>query len=130
MKIAILIIRSLVGLVFVVFGLNGFLQFLPMPAMPEAAGSLMGAFAATGYFFPLLKATEIIGGVLLLVNRLPALGILLLAPIIVQIFMFHAVLAPGGIALPIFLVLAESFLGYAYWNSFKSIFEVSVTPEV
>lgn len=58
--------RYLLGTIYFVFGLNGFLQFIPMPPLPEAAGSLMGALAATGYFFPFLKGVEVISGLLLL----------------------------------------------------------------
>ena len=127
MNKATLIVRSLVGLIFVVFGLNGFLNFIPMPQPPPAAGAFFGALMATGYFMKVLKITEIVAGVMLLSNKLPALGILLLAPIVVQIFLFHAVLDPAGLAMPIFLVLAEGFLGYSYMKSFKSVLEVNVT---
>jgi putative oxidoreductase len=100
--------RLFLGLAFVVFGLNGFLQFIPMPPLPEAAGAYMGAMAATGYFFPLLKITEIVAGLLLLFNRFTALALVVLAPIVVQILFFHAFLTPGALNLifPILLVVA------------------------
>jgi len=125
MNKATLIVRSLVGLIFVVFGLNGFLNFLPMPAPAPAAGKFYMALMATGYFLPLLKITEIVAGTMLLSNKLPALGIILLAPIIVQIFFFHAVLDPAGLAMPVFLVLAEGFLGFSYLKSYKGVLEVN-----
>ena len=85
MNKAVLVVRSLVGFIFVVFGLNVFFHFIPMPA---EAGKFMGALGATGYFFQLLKATEIVAGAMLLANKLPALGLVLLAPIVVQNFLF------------------------------------------
>src|SRR5690606_5513367 len=94
--------RVLLGLPFVVFGLNGFLQFLPQPALEGDAATYMGGLAAAGYFFPLLKATEIVAGIALLSGRFVPLALTVLAPIVLQIFAFHAFLA-GGIALPLAL---------------------------
>lgn len=114
--------RILLGLIFFVFGLNGFLQFLPKPPMPEEAGALMGALAATGYFFPVLKITEVVAGALLLSGMFVPLALILLSPIVVQIVLFHAVLAPGGVALPIVIVVLQAYLGFiAYRSSFDSI---------
>lgn len=112
------------GLVFFVFGLNGFLQFLPIPELPEAAGKLMGALAETGYFFPVLKLTEVVAGALLLIRRFVPLALVLLAPIVVQIFLFHAVLTPGveNLVLPVVLVALEAYLGFVvYRDSFRSV---------
>jgi hypothetical protein len=81
MKTAASIARILLGVIFVVFGLNGFLHFLPQPAMPPAAGAFFGALAATGYMLPLIFATQLVGGTLLLLGLVP-LGVLVLAPVI------------------------------------------------
>src|SRR5579859_6322 len=89
--------RLLLGVVFLVFGLNGFLGFIPQPPMPEKAGTLMSAFAGTGYMFPLIKGVEVIAGALLLSNRFVPLALVILAPNVVNIVLFHAVLAPGGL---------------------------------
>jgi uncharacterized membrane protein YphA (DoxX/SURF4 family) len=122
MSKAPLVARILLGLIFFVFGLNGFLHFIPMPPMPEEAGALMGALAATGYFFPVLKITEIVSGALLLSGLFVPLALILLAPIVVQIFLFHAVLAPGSMALPIVIVILQAYLGFvAHRGSFDSI---------
>jgi len=106
--------RYLLGVLFFVFGLNGFLQFLPQPPVPAAAGSFLGALAATGYMFPLIKIIEVAGGAMLLSNRFVPLALALLAPNVVNIVLFHAVLAPGGLviagivlALEIGLVIAN-----------------------
>ena len=87
--------RIFLGLIFFVFGLNGFLQFMPQPPQPEAAGAFIGALAATGYMFPLIKGTEVVAGLLLLSGRFVPLALTLLAPIIVNIALFHTVLAPN-----------------------------------
>ncbi len=131
MSKAPLVARILLGLVFFVFGLNGFLHFLTMPPMPEEAGALMGALGATGYFFPVLKIVETVSGALLLSGMFVPLALILLAPVIVQIFLFHAVLAPGGIGLPIVLVILEAYLGFvAYRSSFVGVLSAKPAESV
>lgn len=119
--------RIFLGLIFFVFGLNGFLHFLPNPPLPDAAGAFMGAMAKTGYMLPLIKGTEVLGGLLLLSGRLVPLGLLLLAPVIVNIVAFHFVLAPPN---PVtFLVLAlPLYLAWVYRNNFKGVLEVNAKP--
>ena len=71
MKTAVLIARILLGVIFVVFGLNGFLQFLPQPEMPPVAGNFFGGLAASGFMLPTLFATQLVGGALLLLGMVP-----------------------------------------------------------
>lgn len=97
MKIAALIARNLLGLMFVVFGLNGFLHFIPQP--PPPAGSAMqflGALSASGYMVPVF-GLQIIGGALLLANRFVPIALVLLGPVIVNILLYHALMAPQGL---------------------------------
>ena len=122
------------GLVFVIFGLNGLLMafagrgFIPMPELPPEPGAFMGALAATGYFLPVLKIVEIVGGLLLLIRRFVPLALVLLAPVIVQIFLFHAFLEPSGLPMGIVLVALEAYLGFGvYRGSFKSV--LAAKPE-
>lgn len=122
-----LVARILLGLIFTVFGLNGFLQFLPMPEMNPEAGAFLGALAETGYMLPLIKGTEVIAGLLLLSGRLVALALVLLAPIIVNIFLFHTLLAPA-LPMPITLVALEGFLAYSYRDAFRGVLNVNATP--
>jgi uncharacterized membrane protein YphA (DoxX/SURF4 family) len=115
------------GVIFVIFGLNGFFHFIPMPPLPQAAGSFMGALGEASYFFPVVKITEIIAGLLLLSGFFVPFAIILLAPVIVQIFLFHAFLAPGGtgMVMPILLVVLEVYLGFfskEYSSITKQIF--------
>ena len=121
MKTAVLIARILLGLIFVVFGLNGFLQFLPQPAMPEGAASFFGALAASGYMLPLLFATQVGGGALLLVGMVP-LGLVILAPVIVNIFLFHVFLAPEGMPLAIVVCALALFLAWTHRGSYGPLF--------
>lgn len=121
-------VRILVGLIFTVFGLNGFFHFIPQPPMPAEAGALMGAFAATGYFLPVLKGTEVLAGLLLLGNRFVPLALTLLAPLIVQIVLFHVFLAPEGMAMTIFIVAAEIFLAWRYRDSFRGMLAATAQP--
>jgi uncharacterized membrane protein YphA (DoxX/SURF4 family) len=96
MKIAVLIARILLGLIFVFFGLNGFLHFLPAQLPPGVAGQFLGAlFASHALLF--IAAFQVIGGALLLIGRYIALGLVILAPIIVNILIFHITMAPAGI---------------------------------
>ncbi len=126
---ATLAARVLLGLIFFVFGLNGFLGFLPQPPMEGGAAAFMGALAATGYMFPLIKGTEVVGGLLLLGNRYVPLGLVLLAPVVVNIVAFHTVLAPPN---PVtFAVLGLLlFLAWSYRNNFKGVLEAKATPTV
>ncbi len=117
-----MIARLLLGLIFFVFGLNGFLNFLPAPPMPEAAGAFAGALAATGYMFPLIKGIEVLVGLLLLSNKFVPLALLLLAPITVNIVLFHAVLAPAGLVLPIIIVLLHVYLASTHKAVYKPLF--------
>ncbi len=110
--------RLLLGLAFTVFGLNAFLHFLPMPAPPPQAGAFLGALAGTGYFFPLLKATEIIAGLLLLSGVFVPLALTVLAPILVNIIAFHLFLEPSGLPIPLALVAAEIYLAWTYRAAF------------
>jgi len=110
--------RLFLGLVFTVFGLNFFLHFLPMPPAPPRAISFAGALLASGYLFPLLKAIEVIAGLLLLGGRFVPLTLAILAPIIVNIVGFHLFLAPSGIAMPLALLAAEIYLAWTYRAAF------------
>lgn len=114
--------RIFLGLVFTVFGLNGFLQFLPMPEMAPEAGAFMGALGATGYMFPLIKGTEVLAGLLLLSGRFVPLAITLLAPITVNILLFHVVLAPAP-GLPLALIAAQIYLAYVHRDVFHPILQ-------
>ncbi len=121
--------RLLLGLVLFVFGLNGFLQFLPMPPAPEKAMAFMGALAATGYMFPLIKGVEVIGGALLLSNRFVPLALAIVAPNVVNIVLFHAVLAPGGLPVALFVLALELFTAWSYRDAFAPMLRARTAPK-
>lgn len=120
--------RLLLGLVFLVFGLNGFLQFLPQPPLPAAGGAFMGALAATGYMFPLIKGTEVVAGLLLLGGRFVPLALVLLAPVIVNIALFHVVLAPVNMIMVVVLLALEVYLAWAYRDAFTGVLQAHARP--
>src|ERR1700681_1822030 len=104
MKTASLIARLLLGLIFLVFGFNGFLHFIPMPPPTGVAGQFFGAIFASHYWV-VIFGVQVIGGVLLLVNRFVPLARILLRPVVVNIFFFHALMAPAGLPLAIVVVI-------------------------
>jgi uncharacterized membrane protein YphA (DoxX/SURF4 family) len=123
--------RYLLGLVFFVFGLNFFLQFLPMPAPPPAAGAFFGAMIQTGYVMLLVKVTEVASGVLLLANRFVPLALALLAPVIVNIVFFHAFLeGPSTLPLPLVILALEIYLAYSYRAAYLPMLQAKTSPAV
>jgi uncharacterized membrane protein YphA (DoxX/SURF4 family) len=123
------IARIALGLVFLVFGLNGFLQFLPQPAsIPERAASFGAALAATGYMFPLIKGVEVLVGASLLTNRFVPLALALIAPNVVNILLFHAFLAPSGVPLALVVLALELYLAWSYRESFRPMLASRAQP--
>jgi len=96
MKIASTIARYLLGLIFLVFGLNGFLHFIPMPPPKGLAAQQFGGAIFMSHFWVVIFSVQVLGGVLLLVNRFVVLAVVLLGPVIVNILCFHALMATGG----------------------------------
>ncbi|HLI79775.1 MAG TPA: DoxX family protein [Candidatus Binataceae bacterium] len=119
------ILRSLLGLIFLVFGLNKFLHFIPNPPEPPAAMDFFGALFRAGYFLPMLATTEVISGVLLLTGMMVPLALVLLAPVIVNIFMFHLFLAPAGLPLAIVVVVLELVLAWMHRDVYAPLFSSS-----
>jgi uncharacterized membrane protein YphA (DoxX/SURF4 family) len=122
--------RFLLGLVFFVFGLNGFLQFLPPPPAPDKAMAFLGALVATGYMFPLIKSVEVIGGALLLSNRFVPLALAIVAPNVVNIVLFHSVLAPGGLPVALYVLGLELFTAWSYRDAYASMLHAHTAPKV
>jgi putative oxidoreductase len=121
MKIASLIARLLLGLIFLAFGLNGFLHFIPMPPPTGVALQFFMAMIATRYWV-VIFAVQVIGGVLLLVNRFVPLALVLLGPVIVNVFFFHMFMAPAGLPLAIVVVVLWVLLAVRNKQYFSSIF--------
>jgi uncharacterized membrane protein YphA (DoxX/SURF4 family) len=119
--------RVLLGLIFFVFGLNGFLHFLPQPPPPAAIVPFVEGLTSTGYFMPVLKGVEVLAGLLLLSNRFVPLALTVLAPIVVQIALFHVLLAP---ALPMVVVLLalELYLAWTHRSAFAPMLAAKHRP--
>lgn len=120
--------RYLLGLAFFVFGLNGFLHFIPQPAPPAAAMTFLGALIGSGYMFPLIKGTEVIVGALLLANRFVPLALTVLAPVMVNIIAFHLFLEPQALAMPLVLLVAQLYLAYSYRDAFAPMLHARNQP--
>lgn len=125
-----LVVRVVYGLGFTVFGLNGFLDFIPRPdtPMPERAMALFTGLMGSGYMMPLIAGTQLVAGVLLLVNRFVPLALALLAPMIVNIVAFHLFAAPEGTVVALVFAAMEVYLAWCYRRVFYPMLAAVVRP--
>lgn len=116
--------RLLLGLIYFVFGLNGVLNFLPSPPMPETAMGFLEGLVKSGYFLPVLAATQTLAGFLLLTGFAAPLALVILAPITLQIFLFHLFLTPGlpNLIVPLLLGILHLTAASAYWRIYRPLF--------
>lgn len=122
--------RILMGLLFLVMGLNGFLNFIPQPStpMPDVALAFLGVFMKTRYMLPLIAGTETIVGALLLSNRFVPLALALLAPVVVNIFAFHLFLVPSGLGVAVVVVVLEIYLAWTYRKAYGPMLAMRAAP--
>ena len=131
MTIAMIIVRTLMGLLFVFASTTYFLMIMglfPVPPMEGVIKTFNEGLAASGYFFTLLKVTELICGILLLTGRFVPLALVILSPIIINIFFVHLFLDRTGLPIAIFVVLANIFLAYCYRDAFKPLLTAKYEP--
>ena len=121
MKILVTIVRILLGVIFVAFGLNAFLHFLPKPMPPGIAGQFVGAMFQSHYIL-FVSTIELICGALLLVNRYVPFALTILAPIIVNIIMFLLLLPPVGWQPGVLAAILWIMLFIHYRKYFSGIF--------
>jgi hypothetical protein len=116
--------RLAMGLLFAICGLDGFLHFLPVPSTAPGDGAMaLGlAFMKSGYLFPMIAGTELVGGLLLLSRRYAPLALVLLAPIVVNIVAFHAFLAPDGLGIALALAVVGGLLAWSYRGVYRPLF--------
>ena len=114
-------LRLFFGLFLFVFGLNRFLQFMPLPPLSEAATNLMQAFIDSGYIMTVVAIVQIVCGLLLLFNRFTALALVLIFPILVNAFLFHLFLDFSGIAGATVAIVMNSTLFYLHKENYQSI---------
>jgi putative oxidoreductase len=127
MKVAVLISRILLGLIFVVFGLNGFLNFLHAPLPPGTAGQYMMSLAATHYIH-VIFLVQLIGGILLLAGQFIPLALVMLGPVIFNILLFHIFLLPAGLPPGLLAFLLWSIVFYSVRHAFAGIFVRTAGP--
>ena len=125
MKIVSTISRYLLGLIFVFFGLNGFLQFLPMPPIPGIAGQFVGALFMSHYLVAVMFI-QLVGGILLLANRFVPLALTILGAVIVNIFFFHAFMDPGGLPKAAVVIVLWLLVAYSVRSAFAGLFQQRV----
>ncbi len=118
----ILVLRILLGALLIVFGSNKFINFMPALefANPDA-GVLFGALASS-YIMKVVGIVEVVAGLLLVINKVVPFALVLLAPISVNIVLFHATLDPVGIGPAAFVFLVNTFLISKYWDHYKTLF--------
>jgi putative oxidoreductase len=121
MKMAIVIVRVMLGLIFVVFGLNGFLLFITPPEHTATGEAFINLLVATGFMY-VEKSLEIIGGATLLSNNYVPLGLSVLAPIVANIFLFHFLMERYTLVVGVILFLLWAFLAWAYRPYFAGLF--------
>ncbi|ASU36731.1 hypothetical protein [Mucilaginibacter xinganensis] len=123
MKTTVLIFRMLLGFLYVVFGLDYFLHFIPyQPLHTGAAGAFIAGLKGTGYFYPMLKVIQIIGGLALMINRYAPFFAVVLFPISLNVLLFHTFLVPSGWLMGVTLMVPNLFLGYAYRKYYSGMF--------
>ena len=122
MRTASVIARYLAGVIFLVFGLNGFLNFIPMPPPGGIAGEFMGALYASHYLW-VIFAFQVVAGVLLLVNRYVPFAVAVLAPVIVNILTFHALMDPSGLPLAVVVAVLWALIFVSVRPAFTGLFQ-------
>ena len=127
MKIATIIARSLLGLIFVVFGSNMFLHFIPMPPPEGPAREFMTGLFMSHYLY-VVGALQVVGGLLLFTGRWAPLGLTLVGPVIVNIVCFHALMAPAGLPVAITAAALAVFLLWRHRGNFAGLVKAPVGP--
>src|SRR5438309_2031555 len=121
MKLLTIIARVLLGLIFVFFGSNAFLHFLPMPPLPGGtAGLYLKAFLDSGYVY-VIGGMQLLSGLLLLIDKFVPLGLTILGAIIFNIWAFHLLMAPEGFPPALVVTVLELFLVWSYRERFAGI---------
>ena len=123
MKVATIIFRILLGFLYLVFGLDYFLHFIPyQPMHTGKVAAFKAGLMGVGYFYPMLKSIQIAGGISLLINRYAPFFAVVLFPISLNVLLYHTILVPSGWLMGVFLIIPNLFLGYAYRKYYAGMF--------
>jgi glucose dehydrogenase len=129
MKVTSTIARYLMGVIFLVFGLNGFLHFIPMPLPPGVAGQFFMALGVSHYF-AVVFLLQLVAGVLLLAGRYLPLALTIIAPVVVNILCYHVFMAPSGLPMAVILSVLWLLAVINVRSAFAGLFQMSVPPRV
>lgn len=131
MKTTVLISRIILGALYLVFGLDYFLHFIPYqpPLHTGAAGIFKAGLIASGYFYPMQKTLQVLGGLSLLANRYAVFSAVVLFPISLNVFLFHTILVPSGWLMGVLLLVPNLLLGYGYRKYYKAMFIAKANAE-
>lgn len=122
MKIAVIIIRSLIGLLLLFASISYFFHLFPDPVLTGDMKLFNDGIIASGYLMPLVKTVELLCGIALITGKFNKIANIILMPISVNIFFTHVCLAPEGIPVAVFLLVGNIFLIYSKWDSYKGLF--------
>jgi len=123
MKKATVISRIVPGFIYLVFGLDYFLHFIPyVPNHTGRVAAFKEGLIGVGYFYPMIKSIQIAGGISLLVNRYAPFFAVVLFPLSLNVFLYHTILVPSGWWMGVLLLVPNLFLGYAYRENYKGMF--------
>lgn len=122
MKILVLIVRILLGLLFLVFGLNGFFMFIPTGPLPSGLAGQFVTVLMQSHYVLVISACQVVGGALLLINRYVPLGLTILGPIIVNIFLYHLLLYHMGVGIAAVVAIFWGIIAFYHRKSFAGLF--------
>ena len=123
MKTTVLISRILLGFIYLVFGLDYFLHFIPyQPLHTGKTGAFIAGLKGIGYFYPMIKTIQIVGGLSLLFNRYAPFFAVVLFPISLNVLLFHTILVPSGWLMGVTLIVPNLLLGYGYRKYYSGMF--------
>jgi uncharacterized membrane protein YphA (DoxX/SURF4 family) len=117
-------IQIITGLMLLVFGLNTFLQFIPMPQASEQMEAYTYALFSTGFIFPIIAIIEIISGIAFIINKFTSLMAILIMPIILNALLAHMFLDPSGIGASLFITLSIIVVMIKNKDSYISLLKV------
>lgn len=116
------LVRLTLGILLIVFGSNKFLHFIPMPPPTGSAADFMNSLGAAGYIFPVVGFLEVVIGVMLLLKKWVAFALILLAPISINILLFHFFLDIPGVSAALVVGLLNGILIYKHWKQYIPLF--------
>ncbi|MGY3055562.1 putative oxidoreductase [Pedobacter sp. UYEF25] len=130
MKLTVLISRLILGFLYLVFGLDYFLHFIPYQHMHTGVmGALVAGLKGVGYIYPMMKMIQIVAGLSLLTNRFAPFAAVVIFPISLNVMLFHSILVPSGWYMGVLLLLPNILLGFGYKKYYAGMFTAKAVVE-